>query len=144
MSAPVLPFIPAAVRALLVNDDRWTALVTPARTLTRAPANVTTPFALVKAPPAVPLDVSGGAWAPLVQVEFYCPPTGVEDPETVAWRGAATAAAILSRTRNATYQTMRYKARVIDGPLTDVDTSRGDSTPLYRAFIRAELTVHAH
>lgn len=145
MTAPVLPFVPAAIRAYLGADPAWTALVPLARTTTRAPLNVTTPYALIKAPPAVPIEASAGMWSPLVQVEFYCP-RGIagQDSEVVAWKGAATAAAILSRARNVPYQTMRWKARIVDGPLADVDVSRGEATPIDRAIIRAELTVHAH
>lgn len=142
MTAPVLPYVPAAVRAFLSDSDAFTALVPASRISTRQPDDVTTPFAIVKAPPAVPIEASGGLWSPLVQVEGYAPPRGDEDPEVVAWRIAATAAAVLSRARNVPFQAMHYSARVIDGPLADVDTSRGKSNPLYRALIRAELTVH--
>ena len=142
MNAPILPFIPAAVRALLIASADFTALVAATRIATRLPASVTAPCAVVKAPPATPVEVSAGAWAPLVQVEGYCPPGGDVDPEVVVWNIAATAAAVLSRAWNVSFQSMHYSARVTDGPLADVDTSRGAGSPLYRALIRAELRVH--
>lgn len=143
MTAPVLPFVPAAVRSLLVGSSDFTALVPAGRITTRAPADVTTPFALVRsAGGALPLDASAGAWSPLVQVEGFAPAGGATDPEVVVWRIAAMTAAILSRARNVPYESMRWSARVTDGPIADVDTSRGSSAPLYRALVRAEITLH--
>ena len=92
MTAPVLPFIPAAVRALLISSADFTALVPATRVATRVPASVAAPCAVVKAPPATPVEVAAGVWAPLVQVEGYCPPGGSVDPEVVVWQIAATAA----------------------------------------------------
>lgn len=141
--APMLPFVPGMIRAFLLADPAWTAAFPAPRTVTRAPASATTPFALVKAPPAVPVEASAGAWTPLVQVEAYAPAGANPDPEVTAWQGAALAAALLSRARNVPYQNCWWSARVIDGPLPDVDISRGNANPLYRAIIRAELRVHA-
>ncbi len=144
MTAPVLPFLPAAVRAFLAAAPDFTALIPAGRITTRAPADAASPFVLVRAAGgAIPIDASAGAWSPLVQVEGYAPPGGSTDPEVVVWRIAATAAALLSRARNVTYDSMSWSARVTDGPFADVDTSRGQSAPLYRALVRAELTLHA-
>jgi hypothetical protein len=144
MTAPVLPFAPGAARAFLAASTDFTALVPAGRISTRAPADVTSPFVLVRsAGGALPIDVSAGAWSPLVQVEGYAPTGGTADPEVVVWRLAATAAALLARARNVAYDSMRWSARITDGPITDVDTSRGSSAPLYRAFVRAEITLHA-
>lgn len=142
MTAPVLPYSPGLVRAVLVADAAFTALLPANRLTTRAPSDVTSVFGLVRPAGVVPLDVSAGAWSPLVQVDVYCPPGGAVDPEVVVWRVAASAAAILSRARNVAAGSTRWSARVTDGPTADVDTSRGSSAPLYRAFIRAELTLH--
>lgn len=142
-TAPLLPFVPGMVRAFLVADPTWTAEIPAARTATRAPSSATAPFAVIKAPPAIPVEASAGAWSPLVQIECYAPAGATPDPEVIAWRGAALAAALLSRARNVPYQNARWSARVVDGPLTDVDVSRGAGNPLYRALIRAELRVHA-
>lgn len=144
MTAPVLPFVPAAVRALLAASLDFTALVPAGRITTRAPADVTTPFALVRSPGSLPIEAAAGVWSPLVQVEGFTPAGGTVDPEVVVWRIAAAAAAILCRARNVAHEGMRFSARVTDGPLADVDTSRGSSAPLYRALVRAELTLHAH
>lgn len=144
MTAPVLPFVPAAVRAFLAAAPTFTALVSTDRITTRAPADVTTPFALVRlAGGGFPVEASAGAWAPLVQVEGYAPAGGTVDPEVVVWRIAATAAAVLCRARNVGFESTAWSARLTDGPIADVDTSRGQSAPLYRALVRAELTLHA-
>ena len=144
MTAPVLPYVPGAVRALLVASSDFTSVVPAGRITTRAPADVTTPYVLVRsAGNAAPIDAAAGAWSPLVQVEGWAPASVAGDPEVVVWRIAAAAAAILARARNVTHDSMSWSARVTDGPLTDVDTSRGSSAPLYRAFVRAELTLHA-
>lgn len=143
MTAPVLPYSPALVRALLVADPAFTALLPAGRLTTRAPADAGTVFGLVRPAGVVPIEPSAGAWSPLVQVEAFCPGGGATDPEVVVWRIAATAAAILSRARNIPFESARWSARITDGPLSDVDTSRGSSAPLYRALVRAELTLHA-
>jgi hypothetical protein len=79
----------------------------------------------------------------MVQVDGWCAPGGPADPEQAAWRIAVRAASVLARVRNRAYSNIRFSARVTDGPLTDIDESRGKANPLYRAFIRAELIVHA-
>lgn len=142
MTAPALPYVPGAVRELLASAGPFLALVPAIRILTRDPQDVATPFVILKAPPAIPINASAGMWSPLIQVEGKCAPGGSTDPERVAWDIAALAAALLSRVRNRPYLTMHWTARVIDGPMIDIDTSRGDSAPIYRALIRAELTVH--
>lgn len=141
MTAPILPWVPPAVRALLLGDSAFTAAC-GGRVSTRLPGDVSVPVATVQAT-ARPLDVSAGAWSPLVQVDGWCAPGGPVDAEDAAWRIAAAAAAVLSRARNVPYQNIHYSARVIDGPLTDIDESRGKGNPIHRALIRAELTVHA-
>jgi hypothetical protein len=89
------------------------------------------------------VDVSAGVWLPMVQVDGWCAPGGTVDPEEDAWRIASAAASVFARARNVSYQSIHYTGRVTDGPLTDIDTARGPAAPLYRAFIRAELRVHA-
>lgn len=143
MTAPVLPYVPGAVKELLSSSPVFLALAPAARIVTRDPSDVSTPFVILRAPPAVPISASAGMWSPLVQVEGKCPPGGPTDPERSAWDIAALAAALLSRVRNRPYLNMYWTARVIDGPMMDVDISRGASTPIYRALVRAELTVHA-
>jgi hypothetical protein len=141
VTAPELPWIPPAARALLLADTAFAAAC-GSRCSTRAPSDVTQPYATLTAS-VVPVDVSAGVWLPLVQVDGWCAPGGPQDPEQAAWRIAATAAAVFARARNVGYQNTRYSARVTDGPLTDVDETRGKANPIYRALIRAELVVHA-
>lgn len=141
MTAPVLPWMQPAVRAVLLESAAFTALV-GTRVSSRL-GDVTQPCATIQLT-ANPLDVSAGAWSPLAQVDGWCPGgwTG-GDPEAVAWNIASAAAAALSRCRNRPWQNLHFSARVVDGPLTMIDETRGSNNVLYRAFIRAELTVHA-
>lgn len=139
--APVLPWIAPAIRALLLADAPFAA-VTGGRVSTRL-GDVSAPCATVHLPPAIPIDASAGAWLPLVQVEGWCPAGVAGDPEDIAWSIASTGAAALCRVRNHQYRNTYFSVRVTDGPITDVDESRGKNNVLHRAFIRAELTVHA-
>jgi len=143
VSAPVLPFMPSAVRAYLLSKPDFSAACLN-RCSTRAPADVSKPYATV-ASTANPVEASAGVWSPLVQLDGWCPKGGWEgvDPEAVAWRIASLGAAWLARARNVQYQNVAYTARVAAGPLTDIDTSRGPDNPLYRALVHVELTLHA-
>lgn len=140
-AVPVLPWIPPAVRALLLADATFNTAC-GGRCGTRA-GDATKPYALVRAT-AIPRDTSAGVWSPLVQVDGWCGAGASSlDPEEAAWQIAVSAARVLARARNVTWQNIRYSARVTDGPIPDIDTSRGSDNPMYRALIRAELTVHA-
>jgi len=137
--API-PWIPPAIRALLLADADFAAEC-GGRISTRLPSTVTF-CAQIRVPGLNSLSGDGVAWSPLVQVDGWCATTvpGV-DPEQKAWNIAAHAARILGRARNVTWQNMTYSGRLVEGPIPDVDTSRGESTPLYRAIVRAELSV---
>lgn len=139
--APVLPWVQPAVRMLLLADSRFTQLVGN-RVSSRLGANVTKPCATVQVT-ANPIDVSAGAWSPLAQLDGWCPAEVLDDPEAVAWEIATCGAAVLSRARNQAWKNVHWSARIVDGPLTLIDESRGSNNVLYRAFIRAELIVHA-
>lgn len=140
MTGPI-PWIPGAIRQLLLADALFSAEC-GGRLSTRLPSTVTF-CAQLRLPGNNSLSGDGVAYSPLIQVDGWCAPgiTGV-DPEVKAWQIAAEAARVLSQARNVSYQNMAYSARLFDGPLPDVDTSRGESTPLYRAIVRAELSVH--
>jgi hypothetical protein len=142
MTAPALPWMHPAVRALLLADTAFSSL-TGGRVSSRLGPSVTKPCATIQAT-ANPIEASAGMWSPLVQVDGWCP-DGIApaDPEAVCWNIAAAAAAALSRARNRAWENLHFTARVVDGPQTLVDESRGTNNVLYRAFIRAELTVHA-
>lgn len=144
--APVLPYVPGAVRAFLLADAGFRQLAHD-RCATRAPADVLRPFAIVQALPSVRGDASAGVWTPVVQVTGWC---GKEagaaqelDPEVVAWNIALHAAALLSRARNVAYQTMHWSGDVYEGPIRLVDRSRGEATPLYGQGVRAFVRLHA-
>lgn len=136
----VLPWIPGAVQARLLADVPFTTAI-GGRLYTRSPSKVTLPYATLQLP--APLAaMGGGGYKPLVQVDAWRVAEGDDDPEVVVWRIAMLAKNVLDRARNVPYQTLHWSARVIDcGPLP-ADKSRGESAPLYRAMVRAELTVH--
>lgn len=143
MTGPApLPWLPAVVRRFLVAQAVCTDQLEPARWVFRGPADVTTAYARIQCPNPSPISGDGVAWKPLVQVDAFCPMT-VQDAEDVVWRIAAAAGAVLGRARNIVDDALSWSGRHTDGPIPDVDTSRGESTPLARALIRAELTVHA-
>lgn len=135
-----LPWMPGAIRAILLADSNFTALCD--RVLTRAPQDASEPYVTVQVVGGFPLAGDDVAFSPMVQVNAWCAPGGAVDPEVTAWNIAAQAAKTLARAKNVLYEGASYSARLTDGPLTDVDTSRGDDVPLYRALIRAELVVH--
>jgi hypothetical protein len=135
-----LPWVPGAVRQLLLADTAF-ATASGSRVSTRSPGNVTSgPYATIQLP--TPLGVmGGGGYKPIVQIDAWCDPGAAEEPEAVVWRIAMRAKRVLETARNVSYQTMHWSARVIDaGPLPP-DKSRGDDSPLYRAMVRAELTI---
>lgn len=135
-----LPWVPGAIRALLLADPVFAGIAS--RVVFEAPPDVTTPFVVIQAPGGFSLSGDGVAWSPLVQVDGYCAIT-YPDARKQVWTLAAEAARILGRARNITFETMTYSVRrLVDGPLEDVDTSRGTANPLRRALIRADLAVH--
>lgn len=136
-----LPWIPGSVRSLLMADAPFAAACQN-RCGTRLPTDMTKPFAQIRVAGGFSMSGDDVAWSPIIQLDGWAAPGGDVDPEVAAWNIAAAAARVLGRARNVTYESMRYTARLIDGPLTDVDTSRGTGSPLYRALIRAELRVH--
>ncbi len=140
MSSP-MPWVPGAVRQLLLADAGFNTAC-GGRLMTRLP-NPVTFCAQLRLAGNNSLSGDGVAYSPLIQVDGWCAPgqSGM-DPEVKAWEIAAHAARVLGRARNVTYQNMSYSGRLVEGPLPDVDTSRGESTPLYRAIVRAELAVH--
>ena len=143
MSQPgPIPWVPGAIRQLLLADAPFMTEC-GSRLSSRLPSTVTF-CARVRLAGNNSLSGDGVAWSPLIQVEGWCAPgvTGVSDPEVKAWDIAARAAVVIGRSRNITYQNMTYSVRLVEGPLSDVDTSRGESTPLYWSLVRAELNAH--
>lgn len=134
-----IPWIPGAVRQLLLADAEFTAAC-GGRVSTILHSTVTF-CAQIRTPGLNSMSGDGVAWSPLVQVDGWCAAGLGLEPEVKAWEIASHAARILGRARNVTYQNMTYSGRLVEGPLPDVDTSRGESTPLYRAIVRAELAA---
>lgn len=139
MTESDLPWLPGAIRVLLLADLDFNSAC-QGRAGTRLPGDMTKPFAQIRVPGG--LDLGGGGYKPLVQVDGWAAPADGEDPEIVVWRIATRAARVLRTARNVQYQSMHYTPRVLDGPMATEDTSRGPDAPLYRALIRAEITIH--
>ena len=140
MTESDLPWIPAAIRQLLMANHPFVESCA-GRCGTRLPSDMTRPFAQVRV--SGNLDLGGGGYKPLVQVDGWAAPGGTEDVEAVVWRIATRAARVLRVARNVPYESMRYSARVVDAPQPGpIDISRGADSPLYRALTRAEITLH--
>ncbi|APU20948.1 putative DUF3168 family protein (plasmid) [Actinoalloteichus sp. GBA129-24] len=136
-----LPWIPGAIRALLLADPVFVEAC-PGGVTPRAPSDVTRPYATVQAAGNYQMDQSSTVFRPLIQIDGWCGGTSAS-PQPLAWRVAAEAARVLSTARNAAWGDLHFTARITDGPMElSPDVSRGPSLPVYRAVIRAELTVH--
>lgn len=138
-----LPWIPGALRQLLLADVPFKT-ASHNRVSSKAPGDVNVPFSLVRVmlDSVIPLD--GGGYKLLVQAEGLCVASGYgnEEAELVVWRIADRARNVFRTARNVEYQSMHYSMRPFGmGPLPQ-DTSRGDSNPLERAGVRAEMTIH--
>jgi hypothetical protein len=145
--APVLPYVPAMIRAWLLGDAAFASLIEGRCYTARSPRDVTRPYAVCQAPGGFPADASAGAWLPLVQINGWCAPANGIEPEVMAWNIAARAAAVLCRARNVAWEDADglishwTLSRVTDGPLPILDKTRGEDAPLYGALVRAELRV---
>lgn len=139
-----LPWIPGAVRALLLADTGFAAAC-GGYCASNAPASITGPFAQLRL--AGNYSLAGNvAYKPLIQVDGWAPESMTSaDPVLAAWTVAAEAARVLAGAANIRWQTVDYTPRVVDGPMEGAsDTSRGPSSVLVRSLVRAELTVHNH
>lgn len=135
-----VPWIPGAVIAYLLTDAPFTSAC-GGRVKTRGDKSITEPYVTVRL--ATPMQgLSGGGYKPIVQVDAWSLDLPGIDPERVVWTIASRAARALEAAQNIAYETAHWSAGRIDvGPLPP-DVSRGESSPLYRAVVRAELTVH--
>jgi len=135
----------AAVRAYLLSRPRCTALVDQ-RVVTRTPADAGPAHLVVQMPGNTALRARSGVYRVLIQVEGRAANPGADgqDPETVAWNAAATAAAELAHARNVLWEGAAWTADLDDaeGPLQlPADTTRGAA--IHRAVLRFEATTHA-
>jgi hypothetical protein len=137
-----MPPLTGAVRELLLADPDF-VLASGGRLATKAPSDVTTPWAVMRTS-VTPVGANTVAWRGTAQVNGCCAfPVGDLAPEDVAWNIAAHAARIFGRARNVNWQNVTYSSRVETGPIPGVpDLSRGDSSPVYWVFVRAELSIH--
>jgi hypothetical protein len=140
-----LPYLPGAIRSLLLADSTFNTRCGGRCTVKKAPPDVTSPFAVVQMPGSNPLDDQGWALKPLIQVNAWCPEAWSTDPDKTTWDMIDAAWGVLSHARYVTVTDTRgttaYTVRLVDGPLPTEDVSRGTSTPLQGYLLRAELTV---
>ncbi|WP_432845975.1 tail completion protein gp17 [Amycolatopsis sp. CA-161197] len=150
-AAYTLPDLHEPIRALLLADAEFAAL-TGGRLATRAPDDVTAPYAvfLCEANPLSESSRSVG-WRGTVRLNGCATrPVGAVLPETLAWRICAAAARVLDRSGQQTWaeddpdgRTVTYTPRLTDGPLAMTpDTSRGPETVVYWRTIRATFPIH--
>ena len=137
-----LPWAPGAVRDYLIHVPVVTATVPAAAITTReAPDPIVGPFILIRGAGVAGRD--GALRHPLVQVDAYAPKWeilgGDVEPEELAWNIAAGCGRLLGATRNVDFRSSAWSGEWVDGPLTFVDVSRGESSPLYRATVRVEV-----
>lgn len=149
-AAYTIPDLHEPIRALLLADTEFAAL-TGGRLATRAPADVTAPYAVLRCS-ANPLSASSRSvgWRGGVQVHGCATrPVGDAMPESLAWRICAVAARILDRSGQQTWpepggdRTVTYTPRLTDGPLPmEPDKTRGDDAVVYWALVRATFPIH--
>ena len=149
-AAYTIPDLHEPIRALLLADTEFAAL-TGGRLGTRAPADVTTPYAVLRCS-ASPLSASSRSvgWRGGVQLHGCATRTvGTVYPETLAWNICAVAARVLDRSGQQTWaepdsdRTVTYTPRLTDGPLPmEPNTSRGEDAVVYWALIRATFPIH--
>lgn len=140
-----LPWIPGALRSLLLADPMFSASC-GGYCASRPPGAISGPFAQLRMAGNYNLDGQNIGWKPLVQLDGWAPADlSSQDPVLATWKIASEAARVLAKAANVSWQTIHYTASVVDGPMEgSADTSRGPASPLIRHLVRAELTVHNH
>lgn len=147
--APVLPPMVGAIRAFLLGRPRCTALVGQ-RVATRTPPDAGPVHLVVQLPGNTAIRARSGVFRLFAQVEGRAAAADADgdDPETLAWRACAAAAAELAQARNVIWSgaggSAAWSAAMdrSEGPLQlPADTTRGIA--IHRAAIRFEITTHA-
>lgn len=137
---PAVPHVPTLIRARLLADPAF-AVLCGGRVSTRVPPNLTQPWVQVQVSGGFPVGGDPMLVSPFVQVDGWAPGKSTTDPEVVAWDLASAAAVVLSTSRPVTFRNVSWRGRWTDGPIPDVDNTRGADTLLYRATVRVELTL---
>lgn len=149
-TAYAIPDLHEPIRAQLLADAEF-AQLTGDRCATRAPDDVTVPYAVLRCS-ANPLSSSSRSvgWRGGVQVHGCATqPVGGVMPETLAWQICAAAARVLDRGGQQIWlepggdRQVVYTPRLTDGPLPmDPDKTRGEADVVYWALIRATMPIH--
>ncbi|MDF2968946.1 MAG: hypothetical protein K0Q93_2724 [Nocardioidaceae bacterium] len=141
-----LPWIPGAIREALLEDAEFVSACGGASRIatTRAPSDVTKPFALTRLVVNSVTTLGGGGYRAWVQIDGFCPAGGFsgEEAEPIVWRIATRGKRALEQVRNRAYQTMHFSCHPRAVGALDPDDSRGDDTPLSRAAAQIEVVIH--
>jgi hypothetical protein len=141
-----LPWIPAAIRQALLEDAAFVAACGGAGRIatTRAPSDVTKPFALARLVVNSVTTLGGGGYRAWIQIDGFCPVTGYggEEADPIAWRIATRGKRALERVRNRPYESMRFSCHPRAVGALDPDDSRGDDATLSRAAAQIEVVIH--
>lgn len=139
-----LPWIPFAVREALMADATFAAACHNRCSTTKAPADVTKPFALCRLVVNSVQPLGGGGYRAWVQVDGYAPDSGYggEEGDPIAWRIADRAKRALERVRNRPYESMHFSCTPRAIGSLDPDDTRGEDQVLRRAATQVEITIH--
>ena len=142
MTVPKCPWLTAAVFNVGVSDTMFMSVCNN-KFSTDPPSDVTLPFATARTVTNANFPNHGGAWRGVVQIDGWAA-TGISgtDPRMLAWNIAAEAGRAFTHVRSHMFEGHRYSMKTIEGPIeAPADTSRGQDSPLYRAYVRIEVTA---
>lgn len=156
MSPSPIPFVPGAVRELLRANEDMVALMRSADAITtrELPNPLVGPAMTIRAPgnnrPNIRVSevrIMCSVWVPPAEVLVDLDPSIETDPEEYAWDVAALAGEILNsrslmgRGPSFKFRNSSWRGEWINGPVTMVDTDRGDDHPIFRALIEVLMKV---
>lgn len=139
-----LPWIPAAIREALRLDATFTTATLDRISTTKAPGDVTKPFAMVRLVVNSVTTLGGGGYRAWVQIDGFCPDAGYngEEADSIVWRIATRGKRALEQVRNRPYGSMHFSCHPRAVGTLDPDDSRGDDVILRRAAAQVEVLIH--
>lgn len=139
-----LPWIPAAIRQALRLDAAFTSACLDRVSTTKAPTDVTKPFAMARLVVNSVTPLGGGGYRAWVQIDGFCPDAGYngEEADPIVWRIATRGKRALEQVRNRQYESMHFSCFPRAIGALDPDDSRGDDNVLRRAAAQIEVLVH--
>lgn len=151
-----LKFAPGAAREVLRANTEWSELLPdPSQTTTRElPNPLTAPCVTIVAPGNNRINLRQSqvrlmvnVWVPKAEVLQDMTPAIDTDPEELSWDIAALAAdildmkAVMGRGKAFQFRGQTWRGQWINGPITMVDTERGQDDPLFRSIVEVVMTV---